>query len=205
MPKITQQGNDVSRHHTGAPGGIRTPKLMIRRSGQPSACVHGRLTSRLLRPDRSSPAGASQPRCCHRCCQDLWLISAIRGISEQDQQRAERGLKTDLTKNSTFEQLCRSLAPIVDTFRHGESRTPPGTPSCKARSFSARRERSGSVAIPVVWRYTPASCRKSFAYGIRGVLLAAHETAGIRPERPNNSPGSASAVRRVDRCGSGLS
>src|SRR6185436_13196250 len=36
---------------------------------------------------------------------------------------------------------------------------------------------------------------KSLTYGIRRVFLTAHETAGIRPERPNNSPGS--SVRRT--------
>ena len=37
------------------------------------------------------------------------LSARFRAYPQQDQQRAKRGLKTDLTKNSTFEQLCRSL------------------------------------------------------------------------------------------------
>src|SRR5215208_5410229 len=61
-------------------------------------------------------------------------------MSQQDQQRAERGPKTDLTRNSTFEQLWRSLAPIVDIFRHYES-VRPGTPSCKARSLAPNKGR----------------------------------------------------------------
>jgi hypothetical protein len=67
-------------------------------------------------------------------------LSARLGHIPARSRRAEHGLKTDPTRNSTFDQLCRSLAAIVDTFRHCESRTPPETPFYKARSLAQSRD-----------------------------------------------------------------
>ena len=107
----------LARGNTGAPGGIRTPNLLIRRPGRnpavsPWSFAYG-----------GDPTGsvhlvslASRPRCCHGCCQHSPRIQAREPIRSADPHDV-RGRSAVTVVRDTIEGW-RGFANSVQHLRH---------------------------------------------------------------------------------------